>query len=380
MKESDFFEKQTLSSKIKASIVSEYFPKYCKIITKRHVPRKIGFIDLFSGPGRYNDGNMSTPLLIAKNCNNDEFLREKVWMVFNDNCYSDLLKENFNSEFPEGTFLQKPHFGHSTVGDCQEIDDFITTDTRVNKYNEQPSVLFIDPFGYKGIKTQILSKFLGYWGNELFIFINSKRINPALENDKFEQPMRMIFPLSYDKVRKEIRKRITVSERLQYIIDNLGDEYKKLLNSEVFYTAFKFQEEDIETTSHFILHLTKNKRGFDLIKQIYNDFANVGTIFDGINTYTFDVKRINNPVAELFDSNSDNIDALKELIYNEYKGKIINAYDLFESHQQKCLYSRSHYVQALRRLVDEGKIHSDYSDGKNHNVSVLLIKDCLLKF
>ena len=45
-----FFEKQTLSSRVKASIVSEYFPKYCKIIVKKHVPERIGYFDLFAGP------------------------------------------------------------------------------------------------------------------------------------------------------------------------------------------------------------------------------------------------------------------------------------------------------------------------------------------
>ena len=34
MAEDNFFDEQRISSKIKASIVSEYFPKYCKIITK----------------------------------------------------------------------------------------------------------------------------------------------------------------------------------------------------------------------------------------------------------------------------------------------------------------------------------------------------------
>ena len=102
--------------------------------------------------------------------------------------------------------------------------------------------------------------------------------------------MRCLFPNSFDNVKIEIRNKRTVSERLQFNIDNLGKEYESLLKSKIYYTAFKFQEEDIETTSHFILHITKNKRGFDLVKQIYNDFANVGTIFDGVNTYTFDVK------------------------------------------------------------------------------------------
>lgn len=380
MKEQNFFEKQTLSSKVKANIVSEYFPKYCSIIIKKHVPEKIGYLDLFSGPGMYEDGNPSTPILIARNCMKDEDLKNRVWMVFNDKCYSEQLKENFNKEFPEGTFKYKPHFGHSTVGESQEINDFIVKNTCKGRFNEQPSVLFIDPWGYKGIETNVLSQFLSYWGNELFIFINSKRINPALENDKFEEPMRCLFPNSYDKVKVDIRNKRTVSERLQFIIENLGREYEALLKSRVYYTAFKFQEEDIETTSHFILHLSKNKRGFDLVKQIYNDFANVGTIFDGVNTYTFDVKKITNPVEELFDTNSENIDALKNMLLEEYKGRTITSYDLFEEHQQNCLYSRSHYVQALRRLVEDGAINSEFTDGKNHVVTVLLSKDCILKF
>lgn len=380
MKEQNFFEKQTLSSKVKASIVSEYFPKYCSIIVRKHVPEKIGYLDLFAGPGMYEDGNPSTPILIARNCLKDEELKNRVWMVFNDKCYSEQLKENFLKEFPEGTFKYKPHFGHSTVGESQEINNFIVKNTCKGRFNEQPSVLFIDPWGYKGIETNVLSQFLSYWGNELFIFINSKRINPALENDKFEEPMRCLFPNSYDKVKVEIRNKRTVSERLQFIIDNLGKEYEASLKSRVYYTAFKFQEEDIETTSHFILHLTKNSRGFDLVKQIYNDFANVGTVFDGINTYTFDVKKITNPVEELFDTNSENIDALKNMLLEEYKGRTITSYDLFEEHQQNCLYSRSHYVKALRRLVEEGLIESEFTDGKNHVVTVLLSKDCILKF
>ena len=167
---------------------------------------------------------------------------------------------------------------------------------------------------------------------------------------------------------------------MQFIIDNLGKEYDKILGGNVYYTAFKFQEEDVETTSHFILHLTKSKRGFDLIKQIYNDFANVGTIFDGVNTYTFDVKKILNPVEDLFDIASENIDALKDKLFAAYKGRRISALDVFEEHQKKELYCRSHYTEALRRLHSEGRLSSVYQDNKQHTVSVLLIKECILNF
>ena len=64
--------------------MAEYFPSYAKIISSKHQPRRIGYYDLFAGPGKYDDGNPSTPILLARNGVKDCYLRERVWMVFND--------------------------------------------------------------------------------------------------------------------------------------------------------------------------------------------------------------------------------------------------------------------------------------------------------
>jgi three-Cys-motif partner protein len=380
MKESVFFEKQTLSSKIKASIVSEYFPSYASIISKIYKPKQIRYIDLFSGPGVYEDGSKSTPILIGERCRDSEFLRNIVKFIFNDNQYYDELKSNFSREFPEGTFIFRPHFGKSTVGESADITSFLTSSTHKGGYNETPSLLFIDPFGYKGIETKVLAEFLKNWGNEIFLFVNTKRIHPALENEKFEPLMQDLFPTTLQKIRQDRRFKSTVPQKLNLIISSLGDEYQAILGGTVYYTAFKFQEEDINTTSHFILHLTKGKRGYDLIKTTYNDFANVGTVFDGVNTYTFDAKKNDFGENELFDIKSMNIDKLKNDLYEHFRNKEMSAHDLFEGHHTTGLYSRSHYNAALRRLVDEGKLTSRYTDGKDHKKTVLLLKECLLKF
>lgn len=383
VKENKFFEKQTVSSKIKASIVSEYFPSYSRIIVKKYTPKAVRYIDLFAGPGFYNDKNPSTPILIAKQCEKDGELKDNVWMIFNDNCFSEELKSNFESEFNNNTFKNKPHFGKSTVGESQEITEFLMKSTHTNNKNDYPSLLFIDPFGYKGIETKVLAEFLKNWGNEIFLFVNTKRIHPALENDKFEGLMNDLFPTTLQKIKLDRRFKSTVAARLSLIIDSLGNEYKSILGGELYYTAFKFKEEDADATSHYILHLTKGSRGYDLIKTIYNDFANVGTVFDGVNTYTFDAKTYGKEVNELFDQKSINIDKLKDEIYLKYKGKQLSANDLFENHHiinTTAPYSRSHYTEALRRLVVEGKMVAEFTDNRQHKVSVLISKECLLKF
>lgn len=380
MKENQFFEKQTMSSWVKASIVSEYFPKYCAIIIRKHTPKCLRYIDLFAGPGKYEDGKPSTPLMIAQKCYQNEVLRNSVRFIFNDMKYKDQLEANFLKEFPKGSFRHKPFFADRIVGETPDVDKFLMTNTHEGKYNEYPSLLFIDPFGYKGIKTKVLAEFLKNWGNEIFIFLNTKRIHAALENDKFEPLMMELFPTSYKVIKQDRKYKSTVAERLQLIIDNLGKEYQNILQNKVYYTAFKFQEEDIDATSHFILHLTKSSRGFDLIKTIYNDFANVGTVFDGVNTYTFDVKQFNNPGIELFDMKEQNIDNLKNQLYQAYTRKTLSAYDLFEEHQITGKYCKSHYAIALRKLCSENKLQATFTDNKNHSVSVLISKDCILKF
>lgn len=376
----DFFKKQTPSSKIKASIVSEYFPSYCKIITRKYVPEEIRFVDLFAGPGIYQDGNISTPILIARQCKQDDFLRNKVRFLFNDNEFMETLKENFLKEFQDGTFVRAPHFGDKTVGQDNDIREFLLKNTHKGKNNEFPSLLFIDPFGYKGIETNVLAEFLKNWGNEIFLFVNIKRIHPALENDKFDDLMKDLFPSTLEEVRIDRRYKSNTSERINLIIQSLGKEYENKLKSKIYYTAFKFQEEDNEATSHYILHITKHSRGFDLVKQIYNDFANVGTVFDGINTYTFDAKKLEDDRLELFDPKSMNIELLKDLIYTKYKGRTLSALQLFEEDQKNNLYSRNHYSNALRGLITDGKLVSKYTDNKNHLKSVILSNECILNF
>lgn len=384
----NFFDQQKANSRIKARIVSEYFPHYCQIIASKHMPERFGYFDLFSGPGVYEDGQESTPILLARNCLRIEFLRQRLWMVFNDAYWSEKLKENFNQCFNDSDFVFRPHFGHSKVGEEPEIDKFLRRSwMKQNQsgrvFNECPAVLFIDPFGYKAIHTDVLTDFMKSWGNEVFIFINSKRINPALDNQKFEEDLRNLLPTTFDQVKAEIhtKRNRPLGERLQVIINGIGEEFKRKLGH-VFYTAFKFQEEDINTTSHFILHITKGPKGYELIKQIYNDFDNVGAAFDAeSNTYTFDAK-MDNRSPSMFEEELRQapIDKLSEELWKKYANQTISAQKLFDEEQKKTKFCRMHYAMALRSLYSKGALQSRFTDDKKHVVSVLINDNCILTF
>jgi len=373
----DFFKKQSESSRIKASIVAEYFPQYCKILLKHPQP-EIRYLDLFAGPGKYEDNNHSTPLLIASSCANDLVLSQKVRLLFNDNQHSAKLKKNFYEHFPAGSFRIPPSFGDKTVGEDARILDYLKKGYNTSK-NPHPTLLFFDPWGYKGIDTLVLAKFLESWGNEIFLFVNIKRIHAAIENNKFDELMLSLFPTTIDLIRRDRKYKASVPERLTLIMDNLANEFKKAVKGELYHCAFKFQEEDSQTTSHFIIHFSKHPKGYELIKQVYYNFDNIGASLDKDGNYTFDVKKMGPKDCSL-NFGDDNIAALSNLLWKKYKGRTLTAKKIFDEHNPTTKYCGSHYAKTLRWMVDQGMIKSIFEDDSSHKVSVLLNDKCKIEF
>ncbi len=373
--EKDFFDIQTPSSRIKANIVAEYFPKYCKILLKGG-QAEVRYVDLFSGPGMYADQNHSTPLLIAKAVANDALLKTKVRLVFNDMKFGNVLKSNFESLFPTGTFMLSPKFGNKTVGEDESIYTYLTREKKPT--NPTPTLLFFDPFGYKNIDTLALSKFMEHWGNEIFLFVNSKRINAAIYNEKFDDLMQSLFPTSIDRLRRESAYSATSPERLALIVDNLAAEFKHTIKGDFYHCAFKFREEDSTGVSHFIIHFTKHHKGFELVKQIYHEFDNIGATLEKDGNYTFDAKKMD--FNELLDLGDQNVEVLSARLLKDFKGQTIAASKLFNDHHPNTLWSGQHYLKALRFLAEKETIESNFTDGIQHRKSVMLIPSCILKF
>jgi three-Cys-motif partner protein len=61
MSNGKFFQEQQEHSLIKALIVNKYFWSWANVMLAKAQTDRIYYIDLFAGPGRYQDGAKSTP-------------------------------------------------------------------------------------------------------------------------------------------------------------------------------------------------------------------------------------------------------------------------------------------------------------------------------
>jgi three-Cys-motif partner protein len=160
-----FFDEREDQSEVKARIVSKYFGVWAKIIAPKARTKRIGYIDLFAGPGRYKDGSASTPLMVLQQAIADPQLRDSLVTYFNDEKpeHTKSLANEINALPGIKTLKYSPQISTGNVG----------ADVAFNLQSSSliPTFSFIDPFGYKGLSLGLVQgaiKGLGFGLRFLF--------------------------------------------------------------------------------------------------------------------------------------------------------------------------------------------------------------------
>ncbi len=178
-----FFDEQSEQSQVKAAIVSKYFWAWAKIITnvqqRARREKKIAYIDLFAGPGRYKNGAKSTPLLILEQAVAAPVFSDCLVTLFNDkdSANTSTLLEEINKIPGIKTLKYEPDIYTNAVGD--QI---------VKKFEELalvPTLFFVDPWGYKGLSLRLINSVLKDWACECIFFFkkNYKDVLTKMEQD-----------------------------------------------------------------------------------------------------------------------------------------------------------------------------------------------------
>ncbi|MDO9558748.1 MAG: three-Cys-motif partner protein TcmP [Syntrophales bacterium] len=353
MTANSFFDEQTEQSLVKATIVAKYFDAWASVIVntqKRnpHQPQKIAYIDLFAGPGRYEDGSPSTPLKILQKAIEKPDIRDRLVTLFNDKDEDNTRSlEKAIAEIPGIENLKyKPQVKNEEVG--EEIVKMFEGMSLV------PTLFFVDPFGYKGLTLRLVNSVLKDWGCDCLFFFNYNRISMGLSNPMVKQRMDSLFgEVRADVLRKKhewdnpAQRELMIVEELCQAIKSYGGRYT---------LPFRFKDAKGKRTSHHLIFVSKDFRGYDIMKGIMAKESSGAE--QGVPSFEYSPADFL-PKQSLLFQLSRPLDDLQDVLLDQFAGRTLSMQDIYEKHSVDTPYIKSNYKEALKTLENNGKITAE---------------------
>jgi three-Cys-motif partner protein len=346
---------QTAASRVKAEIVLNHFDSWSRIVIGRaaELGQNIAYMDLYCGPGVYENGAKSTPLLvlekaIAKAGANLAIAKHLV-TIFNDKKATSV--KTLEAEVKKLTGLKalqnQPIILNEKV--TKETAEYFVQRTKI------PTLTFLDPFGYMGLTRGLIEAVVTKtWGCDCIFFFSYSSINRALSaTGYFTEHMEGLFGTKRATELEAKMQSIKGSdrgkprEREAIILEALTLALEELNKGNMFVRTFRFKKG--RRTSHMLVFVTTHPLGFQVMTDI---MANAGHVNDrGIPHFT----HYDNPPTrnQLF---YPEIDRLKKDLCNRYAGKTMKMLDIFFDHRQ---YTAGNYKDILNELEDDKLITVD---------------------
>jgi three-Cys-motif partner protein len=238
--------------------------------------QRIGYFDLFAGPGRYETGEKSVPLLILEKAVASEKIRSRLVSLFNDAepDHTSTLEDEIGQIPGIEKLAFKPRVSTSEVND--DLAAYF------EGTNTIPAVTFIDPWGYKGLSQRLIKAVIKDFGCEVVFFFNYNRINMGIDNPKVQGHMEALFgEVGLRELVAECEgadpdaREAAIGRHLEEGLRTLGAEHL---------VSFRFIRID-GRTSHFICFVSKHPLGYQIMKEI---MAGKGLVDqDGVPMYDY---------------------------------------------------------------------------------------------
>ena len=351
MSNDSFFDEPKEQSLVKARIVEKYFWAWAKVIIAqiksqkskgRRVDEKIAYIDLFAGTGRYKDGSKSTPIKVLEKAISDPDIRNMLVTLFND-----AKVDHIHS-------LQKAIDAITGIDDLKykpEVTNFKIGEKNLEIF-DVPTLFFLDPYSYKGLSLNLIYAVVKNWGCDCLFFFNYNRINMDLTNPIVEDDINDLFgKIRADIVRKKL-KLIKSEDREFTIIEAICEALKEI--GIKYVQPFRFKHEKKNRTSHHLIFVSKDKRGYQIIKDIMakeSSYQNQGVP-------SFEYNPADYRQLSLFESSTP-LDDLEQMLLDEFASQTMSMEEIYIQHNVGRNYIKQNYQTALKNLESQGKITTE---------------------
>jgi len=348
MVDSSFFEESSAQSKIKSRIVAKYFWAWAKVIipTVRSRGSRIAYVDLFAGPGRYNDGTPSTPVIVLQKAIKEPDLREMLVTFFNDRDASNA--QSLRDTIAALPGIDKMRFNPKVEN--EEVGEKIVSAFQMIKL--VPTLLFVDPWGYKGLSLTLINSVLKDWGCDCVIFFNYNRINPGLSNESVREHMNDLFGQDRVEIIRNKMEGLLPEEKENLIIEEFLQALKQF--GARFVLPFTFKNEQGTRTRHHLIFASKNFKGYEIMKEI---MAGESSQRDqGVATFAYAPASKKYPT--LFELNRP-MDDLEQLLLNDFAAQRLVMREIYLRHSVDKPYTKSNYKKVLAKLEGENRVTAD---------------------
>lgn len=348
-----FFDETTEQSEIKSLLVSKYFWAWARVMIsnqKRHPfgPSRIAYIDLFAGPGRYKDGTLSTPLLILQQAIADDEMRKRLVTVFNDKDEDQVASlQQAITQLPGIKSLKyQPIILNYDVGD--DIAETFAT------MNLVPTLIFVDPWGYKGLSLRLIDAVIKDFGCDCIFFFNYNRINMGLNNEAVQEHINALFGKERaDLLRKKLEGVTSSQERENIILNEICEALRSMGREYVL--PFCFKNANGRRTSHHLIFVSKHVKGYEIMKEIMARHSS--TKEQGV--ASFDFHPVANSQLRLLFDLSRPLDDLADILVQRFAGQTLTMKEIYNQHQVGTPYISSNYKDALNLLEEKKLIKCD---------------------
>lgn len=344
----EFFEERREQSIVKSRIVSKYFAAWSKVIdsTQKRFGRgdKIGYIDLYAGPGRYRDGTASTPLAILEYAIKNPHTRNKLVCLLNDGDAKNA--STLNGEISKLPGIENLQYPPKILNKGVEAD----FETMFESAKTIPLFTFLDPFGYVGLSLKLVNSVIKSWGCDAVFFFNYSRINAGLTNSKVEKHIDALFGSERaNRMRAEVLSLQNSYDRELYLMENFSQALREIGGEYVL--PFKFKRDETDRTSHFLVFVCKDFKGYEIMKSI---MFNESSRYDqGVASFSYSKADERFPL--LF-SLSRPLDQLAVDLPLYFQGRTLSVRELYREHSVNRPFVISNYKDVLRTLEEQSKV------------------------
>jgi len=345
MTNEQFFIESMEQSRVKAAIASRFFWSWAKLVAPRVRGRgdRIAYIDLFAGPGRYADGSLSTPLLVLNTAIENPEFHDILFAIFNDRCseFTSQLAADIKA-LPD---IEK--LAHQPQIYCSEIGSTIVEQFENMKL--VPTLMFIDPWGYKGLSLRLIQSVLKDWGCDCMFFFNYNRINMGLSNPLVQEHMEALFGAKRAAVLSDAIKDLSPEQRELSIVEELCNAHKEF--GAEFVLPFRFRNEKGTRTSHHLVFASKNFTAYHIMKDIMAKESSSDA--EGVPSFEYSPADARYP--RLFSLNSPLASLAPDLL-DRFSGRQLLVKQIYREHSVDKPFVTKNYKDVLLSLEIEGRI------------------------